>query len=157
MYIFRRWTKPLGGGRKAAYNTAPAIHATEIAETRATAKQNMRDLGFVTVENTGRVLKTRIRVEPKGERDEIRTGYGTFNSNGWPITINRTAAGVKEYVRKVRPEEELIIAEYDRKIERLEAELKEERAARNAWVAEAWSKAHVVRLSEVEETVTGRY
>jgi len=126
--------------------TALDFAASEVETQRDTGKT----IGsFRVVEGTGKASTGSIRVRSEGA---CKSGFG--NKQSFSIHARRTAAGIKDVIRRVRPEEEAVINDIDEKIERLEAEIINLKVDRRAAVAEAWSKAHVVRLAEVEAVAT---
>lgn len=146
MYIFKHYIKPLRGPRTARFVTAPDFVAYESEINVPTGKTIA---GFTEVRGTGRMDKTIVSIRSAGEPS--LSGHGTKRE--WRQTIRRTAPDVKKNVRKVRPEEEALLAQHDLVIAELEEALKTARIARAEAVADAWERAHVVRLQEVEEKV----
>lgn len=66
------------------------------------------------------------------------------------VVVDRTAAGVKAAVRRMRPEEAALVQKVDDEIESTKQRLADLRRERAELVRTAWSKAHVVRLQEVD-------
>lgn len=62
-----------------------------------------------------------------------------------------TAAGVKQVIRQLRPQEAAMIDEADKEIAELEEQLAFARDNRAEIVRNAWGKAHVVRLADMRE------
>lgn len=146
MFIFKHYIKPISGGRAARFVTAPDFVAYE-SEINVPTGNTIA--GFREVRGTGKMDKTVVSIRSTGEPSV--SGHGTKRE--WRQTIRRTAADVKKSVRKVRPEEEAILAQHDLAIAELEEALKTARLARAEAVADAWDRAHVVRLQEVEEKI----
>jgi hypothetical protein len=63
--------------------------------------------------------------------------------------VAKTAAGLKTAVRRLRPQEAERLDEIDAEIRALREAITALQAARKNVVAEAWAKAHVVRLNEI--------
>jgi hypothetical protein len=109
-----------------------------------------RTLGgvFREVESTGRKVRgvLRIRTGPG-----TTVGVGTHREHG--THVHTTAEDVKKQIRRVRPEELARLEQHDVEIADLEEQLKQARLRRAATAAEAWTKAHVVTVKELEALV----
>lgn len=140
-YIVRRAPQQ---GRKVRHYLTPRLNVSQIDENRATG----RTLGglFREVESTGRKIKGVLRIRT-AEADTV-DGHGCRANHGDHVRTNPEA--VKALVRRVRPEELAAIAEQDTVIAGIEAELTAARAVRAELTAEAWRKAHVVTVKELE-------
>lgn len=95
--------------------------------------------GYREAIDTGRVLTKELEIRGGAHHDVTR--------------LARTAAAVKSVVRRLRPEEAAVLDEIDTEIAAVTARLKELRSQRAAAVQAAWTKAHVVRLAEVEALI----
>jgi hypothetical protein len=88
--------------------------------------------------------------------EQIHDGYDkSQGSNGLhassvSVVCPKTAAGLKTCVRKLRAQEAKALADIDREINALKAQIAELREQRTVVVKEAWSKGHVVRVNELE-------
>lgn len=69
---------------------------------------------------------------------------------------DNTAAGLKSVLRKLRPQEAERLTTIDAEIEALKQAIGAKRRERKLVVREAWSKAHVVRLNEIEVVTPGK-
>lgn len=146
-FILRTMTRPLRGPAKPRHFVSPALSVSQIDEHRPTG----RNLGgmFTEVESTGRKVAGIIRVRTtEGTLD----GHGHRREHGTHLKTN--AAAVKKELRRVRAEELALIATADAEVEAAEAALKEARSRRAALVAEAWTKAHVVTVKELQEALS---
>lgn len=101
------------------------------------------------------------RMESTGRRDrtvfEIIVRSGT-TARGLATVRSRdragaqaSAAGIKKVCRRLRPREAERIEAIDAEIAELERRVAEARDRRQEAVREAWARAHVVRLAELEE------
>lgn len=109
---------------------------------------------FTQIENNGKVRKDVVRLLAH-DRHGLRDWFGRERSNGVHQLLKRSAAGVKEMLRRVRPEEAARLAEYDKQIAHLDEEIARLRRERRDFMrTQVWPKAHVVRLAEVEERLT---
>ena len=105
--------------------------------------------GYVS-DDTGKQDKTKIDIRV---RDVIRdTGHRAAGTN-WVEQIERKAADVKTVIRRLRDDEEAVLDNLDQEIMQADAQLKALRAQRAIALREAWTRAHVVRLTEVEALV----
>lgn len=77
-------------------------------------------------------------------------GSNGLHANSVSVVCPKTAAGLKRCVRKLRAQEAKALADIDREINALKAQIAELREQRTEVVKEAWSKAHVVRLNELD-------
>jgi hypothetical protein len=101
------------------------------------------------------------RLESTGKRDSRRFHFsvakgtfGTGNSTSehrCQTESSATAAGVKKVVRVLRPQEEEKLDALDRRRRELLDRLDEVESDRDELVREAFSKGHVVRISDLEE------
>lgn len=101
------------------------------------------------------------RMESTGRRDRKRldilvrkgtTARGIESSRSRDRTqAAATAAGVKQVIRQLRPQEAEMIDAADAEIAELEEQLRFARDNRAEIVRNAWGKAHVVRLAEMRE------
>lgn len=132
------------------YVQADEVTAVREEVTRAARRQPMSDLGFTVIEGTGRYRTDVLRLLIKDCRRAAGQKYGMLR----PL-IHRSAAGVKGTLRRLRPEEAERLDALDARIEEAENALTLLRVERRDTVREAWAKAHVVRLAEVEATLDG--
>ncbi len=135
-FLFR--FHPLSGG-------TDVVQAAGVRVTHAERRRVKGTIGgiFTEVETCGfdhskLNIRTQDTIGSYGRKDSMRQAV-----------VPKTAAGVKTRLRRLRPQEAEVIAAIDAKIERLQAELAESRTARRVAVREAWTKAHVVRLSDL--------
>jgi hypothetical protein len=77
------------------------------------------------------------------------------SGNGLYTTIKWQASALKAVVRRLRPQEAVMLDELDAQIEELDAQLRALRNERAAYCGVAWSNAHVVRLNEIEPETIG--
>lgn len=128
------------------------VQATEV---RVRWKENRRQIsttvargmGFVHTEHAG-WDRTRVMIRPWGE---VTSGKGLSAKDRWLAgPVEWTAAGIKTVLRRMRPEEAATLAEIDGRIEHYQERIWQLRAEREQVVTEAWGKAHVVRLNELE-------
>lgn len=106
--------------------------------------------GFPYSEPTGTFEANRLQVSPIGA--VLSTGQPS-SSFGY-VVVDRSAAGVKARVRRIREQEAVAIDALDEQLEATKQHLADLRKQRDAAVRTAWRKANVVRLSEIEERLT---
>lgn len=137
-YIVRRAPR---NGVKVQHVIGTELYVGQVEQTRATG----RSIGgmFREVESTGKMVAGVLRVRLQGV-----SGHGQKRDHG--ELVRTTPVEVKKLIRRVRPDELALLAEHDRRIEQIEAELKAARAARAETAAEAWVKAHVVTVKELD-------
>ncbi len=125
-----------------------------VSYRRKYRREPMGDSGFARAVEVG-VDKSNLDVRAVRDGDEkIVTASGQrMNATNWTEGIGRTAADVKAVVRRIRPEEREKLAEVDARIAALQQQIADLREQRIALVRDAWTRAHVVRLSEVEALV----
>lgn len=133
--------EPPYGGRGVIHYTSDEIKVRRIEKTRV-----VRQLAFgQEVEGTGQYFTDKVRVMAAG----VPNGLG--HKGRIEKYVQLTAAGVKEVVRRLRPQEAEAIAQQDQVIRGLESQLLAAREVRKALVRDAWTKAHTVTLKEIQE------
>lgn len=137
-YIVRR---PPANGAKVAHLIGTDLFVGRVEQHRATG----RTIGgmFREVESTGRMVAGVLRFRLTGI-----DGRGMKRDTG--TTVDTSPVEVKKHIRRVRAEELSRIAEHDAELAALEEQLRDARARRAETVAEAWGKAHVVTVKELE-------
>lgn len=127
--------------------------------------EKVRDLGWATeVRETEKVDKRWLRLHFGGKRRGNETWpdtgpayYATGQEHGAEsVYVETTAAGVKQRIRKVRPEEQAEIDGAMANLRRAEEQVAAARAHLEETVKNAWGKAHVVRLNEVQAAILER-
>lgn len=81
---------------------------------------------------------------------QMQRANGTEASGMEQRTVDNTAAGVKTVLRRLRPQEAELLAEADAEIAVAVEQLRAARCRRMELVSLAWTKAHVVRLNELD-------
>lgn len=131
------------------------VRVTRVEKRRVTHR-TVSGLGTIGhSEGTGQYETNLLRVALAG--DDVRLADGRAASKNRQERIDRTAAGVKKAVRRIRPEEAAVIDEFDAQIAALEEQILALREMRKVAVSEAWSRAHVVRLKEIEDKIAGGF
>lgn len=126
---------------------ARIVHATALFIQHAAKYRERGTVGgvFVHIEQVG-VDRSRVEVRA---RDGVNA-FGRGDGRNIGRTVAKTAAGIKSVVRRIRPQEAEQLAVIDAEIAQWQNVIATLRTTRKALVAEAWTKAHVVRLSELE-------
>lgn len=151
MFILRI---PGWGGSKTRYVTASNFIARRVEKTRVKAVRTIGGMTVNEVEGTGKYLPDFVSVRASEHVDPTFVVRDQNGSKGeYRHEVGRNAADVKKHIRRLRPEEQALLDEHDARIAALLEQLKQERAARRETIAAAWTKAHVVRLGEVDERV----
>lgn len=96
---------------------------------------------------TGKFDHSTILFYPISRGAKNRYGHGV--SGAYARRVPASAVGVKTVLRRIREQEAEKIEEVDVTIALAEAQLKMLRNARAKLLSEAWSKANVVRLNEI--------
>lgn len=107
-------------------------------------RRAIRDLGIGTLVEHAGWDKSHLRL---GARRATEAG-GRKISSGHGVIVASTAAGVKTALRRLRPEDQAELDGIDAEIVRLRGLIADCRRQREAAVARAWTKAHVVRLAD---------
>lgn len=131
---------------KGEFQTGEDVRATWPAIRKEVGRNGV----FVTTEATGRYDRSKLRLMVLDE-ERCRNKYGNKTSVTRRVVAN-TAAGVKSVLRRIRPEELERIEAKDTEIAEAKETLKRLQYERADIVQEAWTKAHVVRLNELEPT-----
>lgn len=133
-----------------------ALRVTRIEKHRVKSVRQSPIGPIREVEGTGRFESDVLRVAVHS-RDEQRPilADGRPTGGNRMEQVERSAAGVKRTVRRLRPQEAEQIDLIDARIAEHEAAITELRARRTDLVRDAWSKANVVRLAEIEELISG--
>lgn len=137
-YIVRR---PPRNGLKVQHVIGTELYVGQVEQTRSTG----RSIGgmFREVESTGKMVAGVLRVRLQG-----LSGHGQKRDHG--ELVKTTPVEVKKFIRRVRAEELALLAEHDQRIDEIEQQLKAARAARAETAAEAWVRAHVVTVKELD-------
>ncbi len=110
-------------------------------------KGSVSGITFNELVDTGKKKTKALKIYGKSG---VITPDGKRKSNEGSQEVPRTAAGVKAVLRRLRPEEAAQLDEIDAQITEAQERLAALRKEREAKVKEAWTRAHVVRLAEVE-------
>jgi hypothetical protein len=128
------------------------VVTAESLRVRLAEKRRQRDTGMkidgmrVTIGEHAGWDHKRLNIMPI----DARNGIGRKQTSHMAI-VERSAAGVKAALRRMRPDHANKLAAFDAGIEALEQQLVELRCKRREFLQqEAWPKAHVVRLADVE-------
>lgn len=151
MFILRI---PGWGGSKTRYVTASNFIARRIEKTRSKSVRTVGGMTLNEVEGTGKFLTDVVAVRTSEHVDPsfvVRDQNG--NKGEYRHHVGRNAADIKKHIRRLRPEEQALLDAHDAHIAVIQEQLKQERAARRETLAAAWTKAHVVRLAELDERI----
>lgn len=136
-------------GNRGQVAQAARIHVQEPERTKVARSTRIPGLGSIdTHVGTGQYERTTLRLSA-GDA-EFRPGHRTSN---FYRLIPRTAAGVKEVLRRLRDQEaaelDAIDADIAAALERVRVLAEQRREV----LARAWQRGNVVRLSEVEAVI----
>lgn len=106
---------------------------------------------FAVAKGTGRYLRDELRLA--APREDVTDAYGRRAAETLAERLRRSASGVKDVVRRLRPEEAAELDRIDSDIDAAKARLDALRTARKDAVARAWQRAHAVRLADVEALI----
>lgn len=105
------------------------------------------------VERTGKRDTSRLTIRAgahwtRREYDGISAEGNPTSADGWSHTVANTAKGVKEAIRRLRPQDAGALDETDAVIADLRQRLRDTQDQRAELMAMAWQRAHVVTLAE---------
>lgn len=133
------------------YVQAPKVRVTWREKRRVKATHTFGDVSFNEVDHAG-WDRGGLMFQPCGlGTDDTRPirASGVGLGGGLRRYVESTAAGVKQAVRRIRPQEAERLAAIDAEIEAHEQAIGALRQERREVVTVAWTNGHVVRVAEV--------
>lgn len=128
-------------------HTATELRGRVGERTKRTLKQFVDGFNYYETKRVGMNAK---KMDLWAGHKNLHNAYGSKVDQCHIGEIDRTAASLKSAVRRLRPQEAELLKEIDAKIKEAVAVVTTLRGERKALMSEAWTKAHVVRLAEIE-------